>query len=572
MGYKFILNFYIKHAKKYRWFYLVIFSSTLLESISPLWYSYVVKLLIDIFNTVQDVTYSDVSSVLYLYIALILGQNIISAASFYAQWRVLPYVHRNIIVDLYDIIQHRSYKFFQENSTGFIVSKVKDVIDHYRCIIEDLHHGIGADILTVLVNISWMFFVNFYLGFSLLVLAIVMFIVIRRCALNAEQRVFIARHTLHKLFGGVTDRLLNILSIFAFSTFKKEREGLHKEFNNSVIPTQEKVYKSEFILLQLSNILYIGVIIVVIGNIILLRQKGLLTVGDVAMVLSMALAIAEGLWDIGMSLTEFINNIGELRSAFNIVIDEKEKFNVGKEIDATNCDIEFRNVSFKYEDTYIFKDFNFKIKAGEHVGVIGESGVGKSSMLSLLLKHIDCNVGNIYIGDTSIKDITFKSLHDNISLISQDTILFNRSLMDNLKYAKCDTPDEEVIEICKNVNLHNIIMNMPDQYNTLVGERGTKLSGGQRQRISIVRALIRRTPILLLDEATSALDVDTEYEVQAVLKKYFSNTTMIFISHKLSVLKDMDRIVVLKDGQIIEEGSHQKLYNDTNSYYRIHYT
>jgi ABC-type multidrug transport system fused ATPase/permease subunit len=144
--------------------------------------------------------------------------------------------------------------------------------------------------------------------------------------------------------------------------------------------------------------------------------------------------------------------------------------------------------------------------------------------------------------------------------------------MDNLKYAKCDTPDEEVIEICKNVNLHNIIMNMPDQYNTLVGERGTKLSGGQRQRISIVRALIRRTPILLLDEATSALDVDTEYEVQAVLKKYFSNTTMIFISHKLSVLKDMDRIVVLKDGQIIEEGSHQKLYNDTNSYYRIHYT
>jgi ABC-type multidrug transport system fused ATPase/permease subunit len=144
--------------------------------------------------------------------------------------------------------------------------------------------------------------------------------------------------------------------------------------------------------------------------------------------------------------------------------------------------------------------------------------------------------------------------------------------MDNLKYAKCDTPDEEVIEICKNVNLHNIIMNMPDQYNTLVGERGTKLSGGQRQRISIVRALIRRTPILLLDEATSALDVDTEYEVQAVLKKYFSNATMIFISHKLSVLKDMDRIVVLKDGQIIEEGSHQKLYNDTNSYYRIHYT
>jgi ATP-binding cassette subfamily B protein len=180
-----------------------------------------------------------------------------------------------------------------------------------------------------------------------------------------------------------------------------------------------------------------------------------------------------------------------------------------------------------------------------------------------------CNKGEILISDTDIKDVTLKSLRENISIIPQDTILFARSVMENLKYGNKDCKDEEVIEICKQVGLHNAIMNMPQGYDSFVGERGSKLSGGQRQRVSIVRAILKKSPILLLDEATSALDPKTESEIHNLINEIFKDVTMVVVAHRLSTIKNMDRIIVLKDGKIFEEGSHYELYNRDSIYRKL---
>ena len=241
-----------------------------------------------------------------------------------------------------------------------------------------------------------------------------------------------------------------------------------------------------------------------------------------------------------------------------------------KSLVMTTPTLEFKNVTFKYPDSEkskkVFDNFNLNIKAGEHVGVIGESGVGKSSLISLILGLFKCTEGQILVSGTDINDVSLKTLRDNIGIIPQDTILFNRPIMENLKYGS-ECTDEEIIEICKQVGLHKVIMNMPQQYDTFVGERGSKLSGGQRQRVSIVRAILKKAPILLLDEATSALDAQTEFEIHNLINEMFKDVTMVVVAHRLTTIKNMDRIILLKDGKILEEGNHDELYNK-NSIYR----
>ncbi len=240
-------------------------------------------------------------------------------------------------------------------------------------------------------------------------------------------------------------------------------------------------------------------------------------------------------------------------------------------IDKTNFtdEIEFKNISFKYENDAVLKNFSLKIPKGKSVALVGQSGSGKSTLANLVTRFYDVNEGSITIDGTNIKDITKKSLLSLMGIVTQDSILFNDSVIENIKLGKKEASNEEVQEAAEIANAYEFIKNLPNQYDTHIGDGGNKLSGGQKQRISIARAVIKNPPIMILDEATSALDTESEQLVQLALEKMMKNRTSLVIAHRLSTIQNADNIVVMKKGEIVEQGKHDELLERKGEYYKL---
>lgn len=232
--------------------------------------------------------------------------------------------------------------------------------------------------------------------------------------------------------------------------------------------------------------------------------------------------------------------------------------------------VEFKNVSFKYEDEWVLKDINFKVDAGELVAFVGLSGAGKSTIVNLIPRFYDPVEGGILIDGIDIREVTLKSLRDNIGIVTQETFLFNDTIRNNIAYGKPDCFEEEVIEAARAAYSHNFITAFPDGYDTIIGERGLKISGGERQRISIARAILKNPAILILDEATSSLDAESEIIVQAALRNLMKNRTTFVIAHRLSTIKGADRIIVIDQGKVAEIGRHDELLSRCGIYSRLY--
>jgi subfamily B ATP-binding cassette protein MsbA len=231
--------------------------------------------------------------------------------------------------------------------------------------------------------------------------------------------------------------------------------------------------------------------------------------------------------------------------------------------------IQLKNVSFKYEDEYVLKNFNLIIPKGQTVALVGQSGSGKSTIANLLTRFYDVNQGEILIDNTNIKDFKTTSLRGLLGLVTQDSILFNETVRNNISLGKENATDEEIIDAAKIANAHDFISELPNGYNTNIGDSGNKLSGGQKQRLSIARAVLKNPPIMILDEATSALDTESERLVQDALEKMMRNRTSIVIAHRLSTIQNANTIVVLQKGEIVEQGSHAELLAANGVYKKL---
>ena len=373
----------------------------------------------------------------------------------------------------------------------------------------------------------------------------------------------------NKRTGQLSDAITNIISVKSYASEKYE----HKRFEK----WQREVFDSSYAVLKADtkrNYCFdtiFWLINVLIVFLMLFGQGGFgLTLATLILIVNYSSTLMNDLWNVH-SIFKTMNRIFGDASEMTEILDTPDDVvdsDNAKDLVLTDAEILFDKIVFQHEKAKksIFEDFTLRIKPGERVGLVGVSGSGKTTLTKLLLRFADVKKGAIYIDGQDIRDVTQKSLREAIAYVPQESSLFHRSVYDNIAYGRPGATEEEVYEAARLANADEFIAGLPDGYDTMVGERGVKLSGGQRQRIAIARAILKDAPILVLDEATSALDSESEALIQEALANLMEGRTSSVVAHRLSTIAGLDKIVVLNDGKIIEQGTHKELLLNNGEY------
>ena len=373
------------------------------------------------------------------------------------------------------------------------------------------------------------------------------------------------------LVGKVVDSISNVANVRLFARSDYE----NKVIEDTTMDTVNKDRAMQWYLLKMRILWDVSIVFLISLNLIILvtmYSRNLVSIGDFSFIISLSISVYFNLWYIASQFVTVAEELGKCRQALSIISAPHDITDAddAKPLVVTKGRIEFDDVTFHYDEgIHLFNNKSVIIEPGQKVGLVGFSGSGKSTFVSLILRLFDVESGAILIDGQNIQSITQDSLRENVAMIPQDITLFHRSLMDNIRYGRIDATDEDVINASKKAHCHEFVSQLTHGYQSLVGERGIKLSGGQRQRIAIARAMLKNAPILILDEATSALDSMTEKHIQDGLHLLMEGRTTIVIAHRLSTLSEMDRILVFDNGHIIEDGTHTDLIQSGGHYARM---
>jgi ATP-binding cassette subfamily B protein len=373
-----------------------------------------------------------------------------------------------------------------------------------------------------------------------------------------------------KLGGVLADTISNNFNISLFSTHKREAasyRNLTQEWRSIFTKGWRLSAYGDAVLGMLMIFLEIGIFYLAIGY----WREGKLTVGDFVLIQGLLVRVMDYLWSVGRIIRDVGRGMSDAREMIEVletphqIVDKPD----AKDIVLSDGKIELKNLNFKYNDKkVVFKNFDLTIDPGKKIALVSKSGGGKTTIVRLLLRFYNVPENSIYIDGQDIMSVTQDSLRRNISLVPQDPVLFHRTLAENIAYSRPEATMEEIIAASKKAHCHEFIKRLPEGYNTYVGERGVKLSGGERQRVAIARAILEDAPILILDEATSALDSESEKLIQDALQELMKKKTTIAIAHRLSTISQMDEIIVLERGKIVDRGTHKELINRTGSHYK----
>ncbi|CAO5675519.1 MAG: Putative multidrug export ATP-binding/permease protein [Holosporales bacterium] len=568
-----IFSFIWHVIKPYKGYFLLMYLAPIATGLYPVFYNLAVKMLIDLFLKEGYITFYQG----IVPIAWFIGNQIFLDVAWrvhnLAQMKSIPFVFEDLMVKMCTHCFNLPYSYFQNTLSGSIISKVKGIGDKFFKIHQNFEWKLSTPLLVTLFTGIALAKTNskiflFIVGFTFIYSPLAYYFFYKLSKVEGKKQ-----DAWYHLFGTVSDRITNIMTIFSFAKRKSELQKITDYYKETLNPISIYYFKYDFWISVALGILYWFFVVGLFLFVVNLRNNGEISIGEIAFVMALTFEFTENTWKLTMNIKEFLEDVAAFKSAFTIM--EQKKCTIDKE-DATNLivskgKIDIHNLSFNYPNGEpVFKGLNLSIKAGQKVGLVGHSGAGKSTLTSLVLKNFKQTSGDIIIDDQNIKEVISDSVRANIALIPQDIVLFHRSIKDNIAYAKEGALNEEIETAAKMANIHDFIMKLPDQYDTLVGERGIKLSGGQRQRIAIARAILKNAPILILDEATSSLDSETESDIQNAINKMLDHnkTTVIAIAHRLSTIKHMDRIIVMEDGVIVEDGSFDALLTHQNGRFK----
>ncbi len=557
--------------KPYKWWYFLMLQAPIVNSFYKVFSIMAIKLVVDAFTAVAVPQYSDFVYPVMLFVGAIVAMELGWRLSHFAWMKSQPFVRANIAANSYDYIQNHSHNFFQDTHSGSIVSKVKGILAGYNNLWFGVHHRLAVPILEILVTIIALAFINLQLFIFMTLWCCIFFPIMLRMSLNVSKFATETTDSQHKAIGFIADNITNIFSLFSFASRNRELNKIKDFLKNDTAKKDYAWIRYELKMAFVGIAFYATMLVSLFIFMIHLRRIAVITTGDFVFVMTVTFFVVDNIWKLVSEVGDFVGKMGDFKSSFSILqtpqnlVDKEDT----TDLQVTQGEIIFRDISFEYSaGEQIFSHLNIHIKAGEKIGLVGYSGAGKSTLVSLLLKNFKATSGDILIDNQSIYDINSDSLRLQIALIPQDTLLFHRSIGENIGYSKENASLQEIENAARKAHIHDFITTLPHGYETLVGERGIKLSGGQRQRVAIARAILKDAPILILDEATSSLDSHTENYIQESLNLLIEDKskTVLAIAHRLSTLKHMDRIIVLEKGKIIENGTHEELLKNQGYY------
>ena len=486
--------------------------------------------------------------------------------------RTIPQFEANIRMTMFEHASKQSHTYFSNNFAGSLANRINDM--------PRSAHNIMTMFLTVLFPVfvttivTSIIFMTLHPLFGFLVLVWVTIHIGICVVTSGKSKRLSDEHAASRsmLIGRIVDSFSNNVSMRLFANRKYEIAYTQTFQDDEQQKNKQSLRYVEIvkIYLGLFCFLFMGVFLTWLQ--VHSYQEGVISLGDLVYSFQAATNVIMVAWWAGLELPVLFQEMGVCKQALSILtapVDITDAVDA-KPLKVTKGEIKFENVTFNYErNSNIFERQNITLAAGKKVGLVGFSGSGKTTFVNLILRYFDINEGRILIDDQDISKVTQDSLRLNISMIPQEPVLFHRTLMENIRYGRLDATDEEVIEAAKKAHCHEFIIKMSHGYHTIVGERGLKLSGGQRQRIAIARAILKNAPILILDEATSALDSVTEKYIQESVNEMAKGCTSLIIAHRLSTLADVDRILVFKDGCIIEDGTHEDLIALEGHYFKL---
>lgn len=469
---------------------------------------------------------------------------------------------------LFEKIEKLPYSYFDNHETGAIMSSLTNDIFE---ISELAHHGPENFIMcTLMIVLSFLYLKTINLSLTLIIFASVPFLIVISCKLQSYMREASRKSkiAMAKINAAISSSISGIRVTKAFNNAKLEEEKF--DLSNKQFIEARKMHFKGFSIFNSSTSFItdlFNVICLISGGIFL--YKGLITFGDYStFIVSINLFISPI-----TTLVQFVEQLEEGIAGFEKFekimaepIEEDEKD--AKDYDDINGDIEFKNVSFSYDQKKVLDDISFNVKKGQTVALVGESGGGKTTICHLLPRFYNINSGEIDINGINTKKIKMETLRRNIGIVQQDVFLFSGTFAENIAYGNLKASKEEIIKASKKANIYDYIMSLPNGFDTQIGERGIRLSGGQKQRLSIARVFLKNPSILLLDEATSALDNTTEIAIQEALDTLKEGRTTIVVAHRLSTIKNADKIIVIVNGKVKEEGKHDELMKNEDGVYQ----
>ena len=488
----------------------------------------------------------------------------------YLAWTFETAMQRDLYAQCFSKLTNQTLFFHSNKFGGSLVSQTNKLVGAVESFWDTIIWSVLPLIVSLVGSIIVLSTLLWQYALFLLILSIVFSIVVYYGSKPMAKLTKKEAKASNKLNGQLADAISNVLAVKSSGAESTEQKFFVKTVNswrNSSLDVMRGFLKVSTIYSSINMVIKIGAIAFAVYA----AQNNLVSVASVYLIITYTGSVAHELWNMNGIMRNYNRIIGNANDMVEILqtpttlIDKSSS-----KLEVTNGEISMDKITFTHDEGQgdtLFHDFSLDIKPGEKIGLVGASGSGKTTLTKLLLRFADIDSGKITIDGQDISEVTQESLRAKIAYVPQEPLLFHRSVRENIAYGRPDATDAEIEEAAKKAGAYDFIVGLKDGFDTMVGERGIKLSGGQRQRVAIARAILKDAPILVLDEATSALDSESEALIQKSLKTLMENRTSIVIAHRLSTIAKLDRIIVLKNGKIVEDGSHDELINKKRGVY-----